>query len=275
MNQPEQHFETSGSGVTRSHPIRSRARTSFGAGAVAMILAASLTACGSSDNKSTTAADTSAAASTTATQTTTTAADNGVSAKSADEIVAAAKDAANGATAVHVSGSTNEVELDLTLVRGKGATGRIAQGPNQFQIIAVGQTIFLKGSDDFYRQIGGEGAVQLLGDRWLKVPATSRDFGSFAELTEQDKLMEQVLTPEGHAITKGDVETVDGQQAVPLTGEKRKGTLYVAATGEPFPLQIVQTGARGKIVFDGWNKPVELTAPSGVVDVAELKTQNG
>lgn len=53
---------------------------------------------------------------------------NGVASKSPSEIVAAAKAAVDGASAVHVSGSTvtggSPITLDLSLVTGKGGRGR-------------------------------------------------------------------------------------------------------------------------------------------------------
>ncbi|MCW2952145.1 MAG: hypothetical protein JWQ48_1315 [Conexibacter sp.] len=257
-----------------------RRRGPLSAGAIAVVLATSLAACGSSGTKTTTSANATTSATTTAattpatttpTQATTTA-NNGIADKSADQILAAAIAAAKGASAVHVAGATGNVRLDLRLVRGKGASGTISQGANDFKIISVGPSIFLKGSAAFYRQVGGAGAAQLLRDRWLKVPATGRDFASFAALTDMDTLVDQALKPDGRTISKGAVATVDGQQVVPLASDRRKGTLYVLAGGQPYPLEIVQNGGSGRITFDGWDKPVTVTAPTDAVDVASLKT---
>jgi hypothetical protein len=279
MGHSEQHFETPGNGAKRRSTMTLRRRRAFSTGAVAVVLATSLAACGSSGTKATTSADTttSANAPTTATPATTptqatTTADSGVSGQSADQILAASIAAAKSASAVHVAGATGNVQLDLSLVRGKGASGSIAQGANDFKIISVGQTIFLKGSAAFYRQVGGEGAAQLLRDRWLRVPATGGDFASFAELTDMDKLVDEALKPDGKTISKGAVTTVDGQRVVPLMTDRRKGTLYVLASGQPYPLALVQNGGSGKITFDGWDKPVTLTAPTDAVDVSTLKS---
>ena len=61
---------------------------------------------------------------------------------------------------------------------------------------------------------------------------------------------------------------------MPLKDTTKGGTLYVAATGKPFPLQITKEGKEsGKVTFSRWDQPVTLTAPSGAIDISKL--QNG
>lgn len=254
-----------------NRPVRGMMRRRLAPGAVALVLAATLAACGDSDSSSDT---TSASSSTTATQAETTAASNGVADKSADEVLAASLAAAESAGAMHVAGESDGTVIDLSLVRGEGASGSIAQGTNRFELLTVGDEIYLRGSDEFYRGLGGEAVVRLLAGKWLKVSAGDRQFGSFAAFTDKDRLLAQALRPEG-TIEKGDVETVDGTEVVPLTNG-REGTLYVAATGEPYPVKIVPGGGRsGEITFSGWDEPVELTAPTDAIDIEQLSRAAG
>ena len=54
--------------------------------------------------------------------------------------------------------------------------------------------------------------------------------------------------------------------------DNSQGTLYVATTGPAYPVAIVKAGANGgKIVFDKWNQPVALKAPSGAVNLTDLQ----
>lgn len=248
-------------------------RTRLGASAVALMLAASFAACGSDSSSDTTTSASSGttAAQSQATQTTTTASDasNGVADKSADEILAAAKEAARGASAVHVAGDADGVVLDLSLVKGKGASGSIEQGTSRFELITIGDEIFLRGSDEFYRGLGGESVVRLLSGKWLKVPSTTRGFESFAAITDMDTLLTQTLRPDSDTIEKGEAETIDGTEVIGLGG--RRGTLYVATTGEPFPVKIASSDDTGSVRFDGWNEPVDLTAPTDAIDIDELQ----
>lgn len=234
--------------------------------ALALLSAVTLAACGGDGGGGTTAGGVATAPSTQA-QTSTT--PNGIENKTPAEIVTAARAAAIAASAVHVAGTSAAVEIDLNLVRGKGASGSIAQGGNRFELIAIGDTLYLRGSDDFYRSLGGDAVVRLLSGKWLQVPAIGQGFAGFRQFTDMDTLLRAALTPGSANLAKGAVTTVDGGQAVPIRSDAR-GTLYVATTGEPFPLEIVSSGDRGKVVFDRWNEPVTLSAPSGAVSLEQL-----
>ena len=104
----------------------------------------------------------------------------GVASKSPAEIVAAARAAADGASAVHVSGSTvtggTPLTFDLSLAAGKGGRGRIAENGLSFELIELEGTIYIKGSSAFYKHFAGAAAAQLLQGKWLKAPATNASF---------------------------------------------------------------------------------------------------
>lgn len=204
---------------------------------------------------------------------------NGVAAKSAEEIVAEAKNAADGASSVHVSGSVNSggsaVTLNLSLANGKGATGTISQNGSTFKIVIDGGTAYISGSDAFYRRLGGAAAAQLLAGRWLKVTTSTPEFASFASLTNMRKLLDTVLVGHG-TLEKGATTSVGGQQAIAVKDTTRGGTLYVATTGKPFPLQISKGGSEaGTISFDKWDEPVTITPPASSVNLSELKSLVG
>jgi hypothetical protein len=59
---------------------------------------------------------------------------------------------------------------------------------------------------------------------------------------------------------------------VAIRDASKGGTLYVAATGAPYPVAIVRTGAgdNGAVVFDGWNTSVAVTVPKNAVDLSKL-----
>jgi hypothetical protein len=269
-----------------------RRRRALSAAAVALLCAATLAACGGSDDDEpttgTAAATATEQAQTTSSTATTTpeddtastddtgddagaAPDNGFSAQTANNVLAAATTSSQQASSVHVEGAMGDVMLDLEMVRGEGAQGEIAQGENRFEIVAVGGRFFLKGSEDFYRQLGGEGVVELLGDRWLEAPTDDPEFASLAQLSDMDRLLGEILDPSGE-LTKGDVTDVDGLPAIPLTSDGSDGTLYVASTGTPFPLRIEAPDGRGEVVFSAWDEPVELTAPTDAVDISQLES---
>jgi hypothetical protein len=111
----------------------------------------------------------------------------------------------------------------------------------------------------------------LLQGKWLKAPASSTSFASLASLTNLGKLIDTTLASHGKLASAG-TKTVNGQKAVGVTDATRGGTLYVAATGTAYPLELVKSGASGgKITFDHWNQPVTLNPPAAAVDVSQLQ----
>lgn len=200
---------------------------------------------------------------------------NGIESKSPAEILAAAKLAADGAKSVHVSGSivsgSTPITLDMNLLAGKGGRGQLSESGLSFSLIQVGRTVYIKGSPAFYKHIGGSAAAQLLEGKWLKAPASNSDFASLSQLTDLRQLVDQTLESHG-TLTKTSTTTIDGQKVVGITDKSKGGTLYIAATGQPYPVQITKTGSSGgKVTFDRWNSAVGLAAPANAIDVAQLQ----
>jgi hypothetical protein len=201
--------------------------------------------------------------------------DNGVAAKSPSEIVAATKAAADSASSVHVSGSMVSegapLTLDMSLVSGKGGSGKISTKGLSVEVIVVGGAFYINGSSEFYRHFGGAAAAQLLQGKWLKAPTSDREFASLSALTEVHKLLDSGLANHG-TLSKGSTSTIEGQKVIAVSDTTKGGTLYVATTGKPYPIQIAKSGSEGgKITFNQWDVPVTLTAPTNVVDISQLK----
>ncbi len=200
---------------------------------------------------------------------------NGVASKSASEILAASKAAADSASSVHVSGSLKSngtpITLDLSLASGHGGRGQISQGSLSFNLIVVGDTIYLKGSPAFYSHFGGSAAAQLFQGKWLKAPVSGGELGSLAGLTNLTQLLSQTLASHG-TLVKGPTSTVAGTPVIELHDTSDNGSLFVATTGKPYPIQIVKHGSEtGQITFTDWNHPVSLSAPSGAIDLSQLQ----
>lgn len=200
---------------------------------------------------------------------------NSIASKNAQEIVNESKRAADSASSVHVAGSLNSgstpVTLNLNLVAGKGASGELSQNGASFKLILVGGTAYISGSPAFYRSLGGSAAAQLFQGKWLKASASSGEFASFSQLADMRKLIDTTLAGHG-GLAKGSTTTVNGQKAIAINDTSKGGTLYVATTGKPYPVQLSKDGSEsGKIAFDRWNQPVTIAAPANSVDLAELK----
>jgi hypothetical protein len=201
---------------------------------------------------------------------------NGVASKPPTQIIAAAKSACASAKTAHISGSIvsggKPISLDMKLVAGKGGEGQIVLEGLSIKLIDVGQAVYMNGSTAFYEHIAGSAAAQLLQGKWLEVPASNGGFASLSSLTDLSKLIDTTLAAHGKLANAG-TTTIDGQRAVGVTDSAKGGTLYVATSGTPFPLEVIEHGANGgKIVFDEWNEPVRLIAPADSIDIAQLQS---
>ena len=201
---------------------------------------------------------------------------NGVADKTPAEILAATKAASDAATSVHVSGSIvsdkSPITLDMNLLANKGGRGKLSESGLAFELIQVSGTVYIKGSAEFYKHIGGTAAAQLLQGKWLKAPSSDANFASLSQLTDLRQLVDQTLASHG-SLKKAGTTTVNGQKVVGITDTTKGGTLYIATTGKPYPIEISKGGSGGgKISFDRWNSTVTLAAPANAIDVAQLQS---
>jgi hypothetical protein len=204
----------------------------------------------------------------------TTSSSNGVAAKSPDQILQAAVNAAESAKSMHVSGTVQQggkLGLDLDLVTGKGAAGTISQGPEKFKLVVTGGNFYFQGNRAFWLKVGhSEAAVKLFLGKWIKEPSAAGQFASVSHLTSIKSLMNGVLKQHG-SLTKGSTTTVAGQSAVAVHDAKN-GTLYVATTGKPYPLKVTGSKASsGAITFDQYNHTFTIAAPKQSVNAKQLQ----
>ena len=198
---------------------------------------------------------------------------NGEADKTAAEILADAKQAARDAGSVSVTGTVKDqgtaIGLDLRIGEG-GGTGSMTVDGTKVDIVRIGKVVYLRAGADFYQRVGaGAAAGQLLAGKWLKVSATQQDFKDIAQLTDIGEFVDQALKPEG-TLSKGEETTVDGKKAIELKDSKG-GSLFVATTGTPYPLEFEGgSTTSGKVVFADWGEKVDLTAPKNPIDLQKL-----
>ena len=220
---------------------------------------------------------------------------NGVGTLPAEEILAKSQAAAKAATSVTVKGTITEggVESSLDLVLGTNASeGTITSNGVELSIVFVDGKSYFKVSRDGWATLLGSGGAEgkaagkeidgLVGDKWLLLPAdpgSLDDAGGLLGVTlaglsgffQKDFLLETLLSPEGGWTVKttGDV---NGTPVVFLEDTKGESTLAIQTVGEPYPVQAKGGRAQGsgEISFTNWNAPVNVTAPTNILDISEL-----
>ena len=194
---------------------------------------------------------------------------NGEAAKSGAQVYNDAKEAATGASSVHISGAFKDasetVKLDLVL-GAVAAKGFMAQDSARADIARVGNIAYMRASTDFWRTFAGAAAAQALHDKWLKGSATKQPFSAFAQFMSINALLSAAFKGHGKLTNLGE-RTYKGQKVVAIKDAKDGSIVYVAATGKPY---VVATTGGGTISFTDWNKQVSITAPAGAVDISSL-----
>jgi hypothetical protein len=198
---------------------------------------------------------------------------NGVASKPPDAIVREANNAIAHASAVHVAGSISNngvpLTLDLSLVSGKGGSGKLSEGGLAFRVISVGQNVYIQGTPAFWAHFAGAAVAHRLEGKWLKAPASGQ-FAPIASLTDMQQLFSKVLLSHG-ALKKAGTTTVNGQKVVAVKDSTQGGTLYVATVGPPYPVEVIKQGTSGgRIVFDHINQPVGLSPPAHFRNLSQL-----
>lgn len=201
---------------------------------------------------------------------------NGVADLTAEQILARSKAALQGATSVRIKGSggagSEKFDLDMRY-SGTSSVGTISAAGQPVELRRLGPTVYLKGGREFWVGTAGEGAAELLAGKWLKSPLTDKRFADLAEITDLDQAASGILEPDGK-VSKGQRKTIDGTAAIGLTSGGDDGTLYVATTGEPYPLQIESTDPKdpSMLSFADYGKPVTVETPAAdtVIDVTKL-----
>jgi hypothetical protein len=200
---------------------------------------------------------------------------NGEASKSAPAILADARQAALSADSVRVSGTIHDagqtIGLDLSITKGDGGGTMTIQG-SKVDVVRIGNTAYIRAGADFYRKVGaGAAAGGLLAGKWLKLPTSTPNFAQLVELTDLHAFVAQALKPDG-TVTKGDEKTVDGQKAIELKSSKG-GSLFVATTGKPYPIEFVGGGgstSSGKVTLSEWGAAKAPTAPTSSIDINKL-----
>ncbi|MEU6302792.1 hypothetical protein PGH47_27910 [Streptomyces sp. HUAS 31] len=194
---------------------------------------------------------------------------NGVGKLPVAEIQRKARTAADTAEAVHLSGnlvtSGRTYKLDMQL-KSDGATGSVTAQGSTFQLLRIGEQLYLKADSGFWSDAGNDGkadagAVDKLNGKYVRVPQGDPAYKKFSGFTDKDVLLGGLLTLHGKVATDGRHEQA-GVRTVRISGDKGSGgTLDVSLEGVPYPLVLTRAGDGGTLTFSDWGKDFALEKP--------------
>ncbi|MER5359879.1 hypothetical protein [Streptomyces sp. NPDC002785] len=233
-------------------PVRARRRRTALAVVLCAGLTTALTACGGEDPDKGT---------------------NGVGELDATEIEKKAQTAADSADAVRLAGTLvskgGTYKLNMQL-REKGGTGSVASKDSTFELLRIGDELYLKAGSDFWshdeksgaESAAGGAAADKLENKYVKVPEDDPTYKQLRGFTDKKFLLDGLLTLHG-TLNKGDREEVGPTRTIQITGGKGEGgTLDVSLDGTPYPLRFARGGGGGTVTLSDWGQEFELEAPT-------------
>lgn len=197
----------------------------------------------------------------------------------ATEILTRAKAAFKKAESVRLTGggasSGASFKVDMRYSADK-AVGTVSSSGQEIELRRIDKTVYLKADKAFWSQTVGAAAAELLSGKYLKAPLTDQRVAQLASFTDKDAFVDEVLDETG-TITKGEPKDVRGTPAIGLVNKDTDGggTLYVATTGEPVPLQLLPEAGgsdSGTLDFLDYGKAVTVEVPPAAqtIDVTKL-----
>ncbi|MFD7071316.1 hypothetical protein ACFV97_29260 [Streptomyces sp. NPDC059913] len=233
-------------------PVRARHRT-----ALAVLLCAGLatvaTACGEDPDEGT----------------------NGVGKLTAAQIEKKTQSAANAADTVRLAGTLvskgGTYKLNMRL-KAEGGTGSVVSKDSRFELLRIGDELYLKADSGFWNHDeksgadseAGGAAADKLRNKYVKVPEGDPVYQQLRGFTDKKTLLDGLLGLHG-TLNKGDRDTVGGTRTVQIMGGAGEGgTLDVSLEGTAYPLRFARGGEAGTVTFADWGKDFPLEAPSEV-----------
>jgi hypothetical protein len=198
---------------------------------------------------------------------------NGVASKPPLQIVQAAIGAMKAANSVHISGTittgTKTIAIDANTFSNGDVDGTFTEGGNAASIIKIGNTDYLRTTAAFYTATGASSSIaNLMSGKWIQLPDSSAGFGNQLTLVA----IANSFQKNHGTVTPGGTSTINGTPVVSVHSSTG-GTLYVATTGTPYPLQVTnssKTSGTGTITLTQWNQGKIPTPPPGARTPASL-----
>jgi hypothetical protein len=204
----------------------------------------------------------------------TTVADNGLLARPAKEILAAAERALRSARSVQVEVDYKDkdgpIRMNMRFTKGKDAAGWIEQAGTRMNLVATGGKYYVR-SRKLWEQQGNADLARLIGDRWVLLPSavvgevtpfnTDLTIGGLA-----DMVFDSGSTP---TFLRTSRSTAGGRPAVRL--QAMDGSYYIAATGKPYPLLVDGAGDHQDMTFSRYDQDLVIRAPRGALDLEKLR----
>ena len=173
------------------------------------------------------------------------------------------------ASSVHVTGRLSRggipLTVDLKVNRNGDMAGTISQNGAPAQILAVKDTIYVKATGAFLKEMKAPAdACAAVCGKWIKL--TAQQAGQLTGDLSMKNLMTPLTTGQVPKLTETGSTTVNGEQAFVLRAADGS-TLDVSAASQHYPLQAATGGnPRQTVTYTQWNAvPAPVPPPASQV----------
>jgi hypothetical protein len=201
--------------------------------------------------------------------------ENGIAARQGKQIFQAAAKALESAPSVHMKGAQlskgDKIGIDMRSDR-SSFTGTM-QGPFNGRTISLtimqtGGKVYVRGKE-FIRAAAGAAAANKTGDRWLELGSAQEARANDMDFTV-NRFAKELLKPRGRIIKAKKPTTIAGQPAIAIQDSQSR--LYIATTGQPYPLRIMNLRNRRAVVnFTEYGAPLQITAPANPLTRSDVQ----
>lgn len=190
-------------------------------------------------------------------------------------LATAARKAILSATAFHMRGKglSDGKPMIFDIHYGKTSSdGYLTLGGARVGLRYVAPTVYLRGSAAFWTLISASDKtitaaqkkvlVARLTNKWVRVPSTSSGLAELSSVAIRTEFQKQAASDDGGGpYTKGPARIFGTLHTVSFIDPTDGSTIYVAATGVPFPREIASPKDHSSFDLTDWNVPFSAPRP--------------
>ena len=174
--------------------------------------------------------------------------------------------AAESARSVHLTGRLHgNAQLDMTIVKGKGAKGSITDKGQKAEVVIVGTHAYVRAGAAFWADPTCRAdclSQSEMAGKWIESSTNDPTFKILALLSDLKSFLHSQTSGFGRLVASP-AAMWNGRMIHEISDTATRDTFFVEATGTPYPFKI--DASNGTFWFDKWNAPATVAPPSGAI----------
>jgi hypothetical protein len=182
---------------------------------------------------------------------------------------------------VHINGNIFQGKTGIALsllVNGDGeGGGSFTQEGSRIQLKRVGPLLYFNAPKKYWASHANAAQTKAYGGKWIEVNALDARFQSFDQFLNAGDLAAAVFQGYTRPLTVSKPTTLNGHKVVIVSdtatakGKKSSVQMYIAASGTPYVLKIIDRGATQTTTlnFTDYGNPVSISTPPEPINLTQ------